>query len=234
MDSIVGNLCFCEHQSNCNSESYSLEDINSQMRKIWEIDNFGITDNSERESSEEETLKQFEQNIKFKNGRYEVKLPFKDEVNITSNFNLAKNRLKGLASRFRKDNSLYENYTSVLDSQLKDGIIESEIWEGGFDWAEEFGKNSRTKWKKWCKEFHSLVNLSIPRYYFKIDKTNEEFNEYQIVIFCDASERVYGAIAYIRYKGNSDFHVNFVSSKARVAPLKKLNLRSLELLATLI
>ncbi|GFQ74794.1 integrase catalytic domain-containing protein [Trichonephila clavata] len=42
MDSIVENLCFCEHQSNCNSESYSLEDINSQMRKIWEIDNLGM------------------------------------------------------------------------------------------------------------------------------------------------------------------------------------------------
>ncbi|GFQ82939.1 DUF1758 domain-containing protein [Trichonephila clavata] len=90
MDSIVENLCFCEHQSNCNSESYSLEDINSQMRKIWEIDNLGITDNIEKESSEVETLKQFEQNIKFKNGSYEVKLPFQDEVNMTSNFHLAK------------------------------------------------------------------------------------------------------------------------------------------------
>ncbi|GFR14990.1 integrase catalytic domain-containing protein [Trichonephila clavata] len=88
-----------------------------------------MTDNIERESSEEETLKQFEQNIRFKNGRYEVKLPFKDEVNMTSNFNLAKNRLKGLTSRFREENSLYENYTSVLDSQLIDGIIESENTE---------------------------------------------------------------------------------------------------------
>ncbi|GFQ82658.1 uncharacterized protein TNCT_586081 [Trichonephila clavata] len=38
----------------------------------------------------------------------------------------------------------------------------------------------------------------------------------------------------IRYKGNSDFHVNFVSSKARVAPLQKWSLPRLELLATLI
>ncbi|GFY69166.1 uncharacterized protein TNIN_58891 [Trichonephila inaurata madagascariensis] len=59
-------------------------------------------------------------------------------------------------------------------------------------------------------------------------------NEYQIVIFCDANERAYGAIACIRYKINSDFHVNFVSSKAHVAPLKKLSLPRLELLATLI
>ncbi|GFR18549.1 DUF1758 domain-containing protein [Trichonephila clavata] len=117
LGSIVENLCFCEHQPNCNSESYSLEDINSQMRKVWEIDN---------------------------------------------------------------------------------------------------------------------LDLSIPRCYFKTDEANEEFNEYQIIIFCDASERAYGAIAYIRYKGNSDFHVNFVSSKARVAPLKKLSLPRLELLATLI
>ncbi|GFR27321.1 uncharacterized protein TNCT_237561 [Trichonephila clavata] len=109
-----------------------------------------------------------------------------------------------------------------------------EIWEGGFDWDEELGKKLRTKWKKWCKKVHALVDLSIPRYYFKTYETNEEFNEYQIVIFCDASERAYGAIAYIRYKGNSDFHVKFVSSKARVAPLKKLSLPRMELLATLI
>ncbi|GFY69651.1 uncharacterized protein TNIN_18601 [Trichonephila inaurata madagascariensis] len=109
-----------------------------------------------------------------------------------------------------------------------------EIWEGGFDWDEELGKNLRIKWEKWGKEVHSLVDLSIPRYYFKADESSEEFNEYQIVIFCDASERAYGAIAYIRYKTNSDFHVNFVSSKARIAPLKKLSLPRLELLATLI
>ncbi|GFY63025.1 uncharacterized protein TNIN_206021 [Trichonephila inaurata madagascariensis] len=109
---------------------------------------------------------------------------------------------------------------------------EGNFWEGGFDWDEELGKHLRTKWEKWCKEVHSLVDLSIPRYYFKADESNEEFNEYQIVIFCDASERAYGAFAYIRYKTNSDFHVNFVSSKARVASLKKLSLPRLELLAT--
>ncbi|GFR23783.1 uncharacterized protein TNCT_189451 [Trichonephila clavata] len=112
-------------------------------------------------------------------------------------------------------------------------ILLQEIWEGGFDWAEELGKYLRTKWKKGCNEVHSLVNLSISRYYFKIDETTEEFNGYQIVIFCDASERAYGVIAYIRYKPNSDFDVNFVSSKAWVAPLKKLSLPRLELLATL-
>ncbi|GFU78898.1 uncharacterized protein TNCV_307391 [Trichonephila clavipes] len=102
-----------------------------------------------------------------------------------------------------------------LPKDLTDSVIRTrrggkEIWEGGFDWDEELGKNLRTKWEKWCKEVHSLVDLSIP------------------------SERAYGAIAYIRYKANSDFHVNFVSSKARVAPLKKLSLPRLELLVTLI
>ncbi|GFQ87951.1 uncharacterized protein TNCT_597561 [Trichonephila clavata] len=82
-------------------------------------------------------------------------------------------------------------------------------------------------------EHQSNCNSEI-KYCFKTYETNEEFNEYQIVIFCDASGRAYGAIAYIYYKGNSDFHVNFVSSKARVAPLQKLSLQRLELLATLI
>ncbi|GFT99838.1 uncharacterized protein TNCV_748971 [Trichonephila clavipes] len=114
---------------------------------------------------------------------------------------------------------------------LKSKKGKKEIWVGKFDWDEELGKNLRTKWGKWYKEVYSLVDLSFSRYYFKADESNEEFKKHQIVIFCDASER---AIACIRYKANSDFHVNLVSSKARIAPLKKLNLPRLELLATLI
>ncbi|GFW90734.1 uncharacterized protein TNCV_2417311 [Trichonephila clavipes] len=77
-------------------------------------------------------------------------------------------------------------------------------------------------------------SIELSQEWEETDESNEELNENQIVIFCDASERAHGAIAYIRYKTNSDFHANFVSSKARVAPLKKLSLPRLELLATLI
>ncbi|GFY62145.1 uncharacterized protein TNIN_220581 [Trichonephila inaurata madagascariensis] len=121
-----------------------------------------------------------------------------------ANMNLRKWKTNSIELSQKWEESKFENLTHN----------EAEIWEGGLDWDEELGKNLRIKWEKLCKEVHSLVDLSIPRYYFKADESSEEFNEYQIVIFCDASERAYGAIAFIRYKKNSDFHVNFVSSKA--------------------
>ncbi|GFR05940.1 integrase catalytic domain-containing protein [Trichonephila clavata] len=156
------------------------------------------------------------------------------EENLSSLIDSLKNVKNTKRSVLRISSKLFDPIGYIAAFTIRIKILLQEIWEGGFDWDEELGKNLRTKWKKWCKEVHSLVDLSIPRYYFKTYETNEEFNEYQIVIFCDASERAYGAIAYIRYKGNSDFHVNFVSSKARVAPLKKLSLPRMELLATLI
>ncbi|GFY54187.1 uncharacterized protein TNIN_368551 [Trichonephila inaurata madagascariensis] len=156
------------------------------------------------------------------------------KLNLSSLIDSLKNVKNTKRSVLRISSKLFDpiGYIAIFTIRIK--IILQEIWEEGFDWDEELGKDLRTKWEKWCKEVHSLVDLSIPRYYFKADESNEEFNEYQIVIFCDASERAYGAIAYIRYKTNSNFHVNFVSSKARVAPLKKLSLPRLELLATLI
>ncbi|GFR13361.1 uncharacterized protein TNCT_594631 [Trichonephila clavata] len=151
------------------------------------------------------------------------------KLDLSSLIDSLKNVKNTKRSVLRISSKLFDpiGYIAAFTIRIK---ILQEIWEGGFDWDEELGKYFRNKWKKGCKEVHSLVDLSIPRYHFKTHETNEEFNEYQIVIFCDASERAYGAIAFIRYKGNSDFHVNFVSSKAKEIEFTKNG----ELLATLI
>ena len=53
--------------------------------------------------------------------------------------------------------------------------------------------------------------------------------------FGDASERGYGSVVYLRIPNeNGGCHVSFVVSKARVAPVKKVSLPRLELLAALI
>ena len=52
--------------------------------------------------------------------------------------------------------------------------------------------------------------------------------------FCDASERGYGSVVYLRIQGEDKTEVSFVTARARVAPVKKVSLPRLELLGALL
>ena len=56
----------------------------------------------------------------------------------------------------------------------------------------------------------------------------------QVHVFCDASERAYGAALYIRSCVVNDNVVHLACSKNQLAPVKKVTLPRLELLATLV
>ncbi|KAK3756708.1 hypothetical protein RRG08_035464 [Elysia crispata] len=56
----------------------------------------------------------------------------------------------------------------------------------------------------------------------------------ELIVFADASEKAYGCCVYLRTTVNGQVFVNLVTSKTRVAPLKKTTLPRLELLAALL
>jgi len=56
----------------------------------------------------------------------------------------------------------------------------------------------------------------------------------QIHVFCDASERVYGAVQYVRSSTSEGIIFRLACSKNRLAPVKKITLPLLELLAALV
>nr|XP_042896043.1 uncharacterized protein LOC122268974 [Parasteatoda tepidariorum] len=53
-------------------------------------------------------------------------------------------------------------------------------------------------------------------------------------MFCDASERAYGAVLYIVTSHNNQSSIHLVCSRNRLAPIKKVSLPRLELLAAVI
>ncbi|GFT65086.1 integrase catalytic domain-containing protein [Trichonephila clavipes] len=73
--------------------------------------------------------------------------------------------------------------------------------------------------------------LKIPR---KILDSSGDSSEVQIHTFSDASQKAYGAAAFLRVKHKDRVSVDLVISKSRVAPLKRLSLPRLELMGALL
>ena len=76
-------------------------------------------------------------------------------------------------------------------------------------------------------------HLRIERCYFA--GINERVVSCNLHSFCDASKRTYSAIIHLVASTESDFTFGkLITSKSRVAPLKKLTIPRLELMAAVI
>lgn len=91
----------------------------------------------------------------------------------------------------------------------------------------------RNKWLTWVGEIPTLLQLQFLRLYTSVWPDNPSVTR-ELHIFCDASEREYGSVAYLRT--SDDFGhvaVTFVLARSRVAPRKCLSMPRLELSAAL-
>ena len=73
---------------------------------------------------------QFTEDIKFTEGRYEVKLPFKSvHPLIPDNFVPAKSRLESLVGRLRSKPDIMNLYDDIIREQNKENIVEVLVTE---------------------------------------------------------------------------------------------------------
>lgn len=101
--------------------------LTDQLRSFWEIESLGINADTEK-PPEQDALKLFDDSISLKQGRYEVCLPWKDNVSdLSKNYNTALNRLNNLARRFQRNDELYDQYAHVMNEYMAEGIIEEVI-----------------------------------------------------------------------------------------------------------
>ena len=108
-------------------------------------------------------------------------------------------------------------------------LIFQDSWCRGVGWDELLPDDLGTRWSNWLKLLPGLRDVCIPRWV-----GTRGGQEFQSHVFCDASERAYGAVLYIRSKHRAETSVRIVCSKNRLAPLKRVKLPSLELIVALV
>ena len=96
------------------------------------------------------------------------------------------------------------------------------------DWDDTVPESIHKSWLEWAKGLSLLDSFDVPRCVTVSQNVS-------LIGFCDASEKAYAAAIYLReVTSSSDVKVTLLVSKSRVAPLKKMTIPRLELLAALI
>ena len=96
-----------------------LESLDAGLRRFWELESLGVL------KDEQSVHKQFTQQIAFKQGRYEVHLPWKDShPHLPNNYSLCCKRLNGLLKRLRQNTDQLQQYDAVIQDQLRQGVVE--------------------------------------------------------------------------------------------------------------
>ena len=102
-------------QDNIAIASDSLE---STVGKLWDLDSLGI-------KASDEVHESFENDISFIDGRYSVKLPWKQSHEpLPSNYANSLSRMKGQIKRLKREPEVLEEYDSIIKDQLRSRVIE--------------------------------------------------------------------------------------------------------------
>ena len=197
----------------------------------------------------------FQETVQFKNGRYEVALPWKDSHPILyDNHQLSLSRLNGLLRRLQQDKDILREYDSVIKGQIQQGIIETvkqpdqtvadQIHYLPYHAVVRKDKDT-TKFiqpnlvSNRVNEIRSLV----PPECWKLSAGLLEAPTISIPRcctqqadcgFCDASLGAYAAVVYLLVETEKKHAVRFLAAKTRVSPLRKQTIPRLELLSALL
>ena len=93
--------------------------LDEVLHSFWNLESLGV------DSKAGPVLDEFTQTVQFKNGHYEVSLPWKNShPMLPDNYLLSKKRLEGLVKRLRHDPEVLKEYDSIIQSQRSQGIVE--------------------------------------------------------------------------------------------------------------
>ncbi|KAL9970153.1 hypothetical protein ACROYT_G022481 [Oculina patagonica] len=116
---------------------------------------------------------------------------------------------------------------------VRSKLILQSLWTKGVGWDEEIPMEVSLKWNQWVLELSELEHLQIPRCYTYFPLSQNP--KVELHAFSDASEVAYASAVYLRVVGkDGKVSTSLVMSKTRVAPVRKITLSRLELMAAVI
>ncbi|XP_072020402.1 uncharacterized protein [Amphiura filiformis] len=125
--------------------------------------------------------------------------------------------------------SIYDPLGFVAPAILPAKQILQNLSKLQLGWDESIPSELLTRWERWLDEVPKLSDFTIERCFKPKDF---EESEVQMHHFCDASQKGYGSVSYLRFVNESgQVHLTLLTAKARVAPLKIITIPRLELTA---
>ena len=128
----------------------------------------------------------------------------------------------------RESSRIYDPLGLLSPVTVRAKILLQDLWKQKIGWDEPVSLELQNVWNDLVKDLEAATDIEIDRQYLPSELINNE--HYELHVFVDASLSAYGAVAYI----SNGKQTSIVMAKNRVAPLKKLTLPQLELMAALI
>ncbi|XP_071035359.1 uncharacterized protein [Parasteatoda tepidariorum] len=125
--------------------------------------------------------------------------------------------------------SLYDPLGLFTPFTIIGKILLQDTWILGINWDEILPTNLATMWHTVTTQLDAICSKEIPRYI-----GISSLDSFNIHMFCDASERAYGAVLYVVTSHNNQSSIHLVCSRNRLTPIKRVSLPRLELLAPVI
>ena len=133
----------------------SLDRLEDKVDRLWRLDQEGVGNEVQALSCEDsQVLKLWDENVKVVDGHYELPIPWKDEVVIPDNLEVARSRLRSLRHSIVKKGIL-DRYEVEIKKLVDKGYAEpvSNIVEGG-------SQNSSSK--MWYLPHHAVISDKKP------------------------------------------------------------------------
>ncbi|XP_011698817.1 PREDICTED: uncharacterized protein LOC105456455 [Wasmannia auropunctata] len=112
---------------------------------------------------------------------------------------------------------------------LKPKILLQKLWSCKISWDDEVPEEIKSEFNNWQQQLPWLKKLCIPRWAFGPNEDKIMFH-----IFVDASQEAYAATIFAKTETRENIYVQLIQAKSRVAPIVKITIPRLELLAATI